>query len=243
MQNRYAGDLGDYAKCGLLRALCKNDLHLGMVWYLTDDESHNNDGRHRPPLELRACDPTMFDAFGIIGDRRSVRQLQMIDAWPKRRTFFDALLSFQSIKPTDRADHRSRWVQKAVDASRPCDVVCIDPDNGLEIDSVSRTAKLGPKYAFIDELQPYWQRGQSLVIYQHTHRRGSAAEQAAGRVEQLSRAFGRKALLRAVRFRRGTSRLFLIAMQPGHRGQLSGRLDAMLGGPWAGSFENCSPGR
>jgi hypothetical protein len=47
MQNRYVGDVGDFAKYGLLRQLTMDDqLHLGVIWYLFDDETHNSDGRH-----------------------------------------------------------------------------------------------------------------------------------------------------------------------------------------------------
>lgn len=45
MQNRYTGDIGDFAKYGLLRALGEGN-KLGIVWYLYPDESHNEDGKH-----------------------------------------------------------------------------------------------------------------------------------------------------------------------------------------------------
>ena len=42
MQNRYTGDIGDFGKYGLLRALCSpvgeiQRLQLGVVWYLMKD--------------------------------------------------------------------------------------------------------------------------------------------------------------------------------------------------------------
>ena len=46
MQNRYTGDIGDFAKYGLLRALCPGH-RLGVAWYLYPDESHNEDGTPR----------------------------------------------------------------------------------------------------------------------------------------------------------------------------------------------------
>ena len=39
MQDRYAGDIGDFIKLGLLRALAGSDLNLYINWYLTPDES------------------------------------------------------------------------------------------------------------------------------------------------------------------------------------------------------------
>jgi len=46
VQDRYAGDVGDFGKYGLLRALCKDDLSLGVVWYLVPDEEGTGDGGH-----------------------------------------------------------------------------------------------------------------------------------------------------------------------------------------------------
>ena len=47
MQNRYAGDIGDYSKLGLLRALHLAGFSIGLNWYLTPDETHN---RHYDPI-------------------------------------------------------------------------------------------------------------------------------------------------------------------------------------------------
>jgi hypothetical protein len=54
VQDRYAGDLGDYLKFGLLRWLAPPaTLKFGVVWYRTADESHNADGKHIGYLDSR----------------------------------------------------------------------------------------------------------------------------------------------------------------------------------------------
>ncbi len=48
MQDRYAGDIGDFEKFGLLRHLVKvTRWSLGIVWYKIPCETHNNDGHNR----------------------------------------------------------------------------------------------------------------------------------------------------------------------------------------------------
>ncbi len=84
MQDRYAGDIGDFAKYGLLRAL--GDGHqLGISWYLFPDESHNADGKHTAYLdnqgEWRDLDPTLFDGLqSIVNSNR--RKVQVCDVSP-----------------------------------------------------------------------------------------------------------------------------------------------------------------
>jgi hypothetical protein len=44
MENRYVGDIGDYLKLGILRALSPG-YRLGIAWWLFSDEGHNEGGR------------------------------------------------------------------------------------------------------------------------------------------------------------------------------------------------------
>src|SRR5439155_16365192 len=88
MQNRYAGDIGDYIKLALLRAISP-DHRLGVLWYLYPDEGHNEDGRHiaylRDPNRWRHLDPALFDALPVIvGGERSVAHIEQARLLPAR---------------------------------------------------------------------------------------------------------------------------------------------------------------
>ena len=87
MQNRYVGDIGDYLKLGILRALSPG-FHLGIAWWLFPDESHNRDGRHisylSRPDQWRHFDPDLFDTLQEIvsSGRRHVHALEAADILP-----------------------------------------------------------------------------------------------------------------------------------------------------------------
>jgi hypothetical protein len=76
MQDRYAGDLGEFLKFGLLRWLAPPDSprpRLGVIWYRTADEGHNADGKHvacltpgRSAGRLRQLDPDPYDRLACI---------------------------------------------------------------------------------------------------------------------------------------------------------------------------------
>src|SRR6476620_4333677 len=113
MQNRYVGDIGDYLKLGILRALSPG-YNLGVAWWLFPDESHNGDGRHisylSRPDQWRHFDPDLFDTLGSIVStgRRSVRELETGDILP------GAMFAREFI-PTDRTrtrgQQRSEWLK------------------------------------------------------------------------------------------------------------------------------------
>ena len=83
MQDRYVGDVGDFVKYGLLRAI-RGAKRLGVAWYLHPDAGPSGDGRYitylEHPCEWRKLDPELFDALKEVtepgANRRSVANIQ-----------------------------------------------------------------------------------------------------------------------------------------------------------------------
>ena len=172
MQNRYAGDVGDYVKLGLLRALSPGR-RLGVAWYLHPDEAHNSDGRHTAylsdPERWRHLDPDLFDALGrLVAGTRSVAGIEragIIDA-----TFHKTEVPSEATGRSTRASDRSRWFVEVEEALRPCDLVFADPDNGLVDDGPERPGDR--KHAKQIPLQEALAlaRGRPALIYHHNTR-------------------------------------------------------------------------
>lgn len=252
MQNRYFGDVGDYGKYGLLRQLASPNissypLKLGINWYLVPDERHNNDGRHTSYLEnekMRSCDPELFDDLrGSL--EKSVRDITAIEtALPASTQFFAKPLSYDDLPSIGanakelRLSRRKAWVEDGLQATSKSELVFFDPDNGLEITSKDKHEKTAPKHIYWDEIAPYQNRGQSVVIYHHLGRTGgSHTQQTTARLNQARQnlSFGRNSF--ALRFFRGTSRIFLIVPTDDHCENIIGNVARMLTTPWKHHFE------
>lgn len=93
MQNRYVGDIGDFAKYALLRAIARETkLRIAVIWYLYSDEDHNADGRHISYLRdeaLARLDPTLHSALArlIHKRKRSVRSVAAAGILPPDTSF------------------------------------------------------------------------------------------------------------------------------------------------------------
>ena len=221
MQDRYAGDVGDFGKYGLLRWLCGPDGHgpalrLGVLWYRFEDATPG-DGEHisylEPPRaqEFRKCDPDLFERMGSIVHReRSIAAVETSGALPPGTAFFREKLVFGRRESTkSRASKRLGWLEAGLRAVEHADLVFADPDNGLQVRSVKPLHAKGPKYVYYDDLRECWDRGQSLVVYQHIARHGSAEEQIAERLTALREYLKGAEGIITVRWRRFTSRAIL----------------------------------
>jgi hypothetical protein len=167
MQDRYAGDVGDFGKLALLRALSP-DRKLGVCWYLCTGEGEaNNDGAHVKYLEqpdrFRALAPDVFDALGkVVNAKRSVAALESSGL----------LTAVFHRTPVPRGSARGAWFTELSKAVDGCDLVFADPDNGI-------ADKVTPKHIGFDEIRALRRDGRALLVYHHqTRLKGGARDEA-----------------------------------------------------------------
>jgi hypothetical protein len=179
------------------------------------------------------------------GDR-SVRAVRECGVLPGDTVFYEEVLTFAGTPGIGRAakerrlECRRAWAWGALAATRGCDLVFADPDNGLETRAgVPRHRLTGPKYAYYDELAPYLERGQSLVVYHHLHRSLAHEEQVRDRLSQVGERLGPAF---ALRFRPGTGRAFFVVPAEAHREVLRERAARLVRNRcWARHFELYEP--
>ena len=225
-------------------------LTVGVVWYLVPDETHNGDGKHIHYLypsaynqeRYRDCDSTLYDTLREIvqSNRRNVSSIRDCQILPLGTRFYEAVLTFD--RPDDqnpfnrehRIARRKAWLHDALKLTAGCDVVFVDPDNGFEV-KVDPYQRRGPKYVFFNELLPYLERDQSLVIYHHIGRQGSAWDQIRERLNQIKSKLGREAF--ALLYHRGSARVFFFVPAPRHRANLVSKAEKLMQSSWSRHFE------
>ena len=175
VQNWYVGDVGDYVKLAILRALSPGR-HLGIAWWLFPDERHKADGRHLSYLDRssqwRKYDPPLFDALDVIRKRgdRDIRFLEQL--LPDAR--FASELIPSDIQPSSRRPvERQRWFQRVMERLEGANLVFVDPDNGIAPDGFKPTHRKSGKSISLAEIGDLARPNRTLVIYHHqTHRAG-----------------------------------------------------------------------
>ena len=174
MQDRYVGDVGDFVKYGLLRAI-RGSRCLGVAWYLHPDAGPSGDGRHtaylQHPGKWRHLDAKLFDTLEeMIPNRRSVASIQRSGILGDAVFAADCLM-VAGVKVRDRTSWRQRWFNRIQRRLADCDLVFADPDNGLvPNDRFRPTRKESMKGIPIAEAIALAEE-RTAVIYHHNSRR------------------------------------------------------------------------
>ena len=250
MQDQYVGDIGDFGKYGLLRALSGDTLRMGVVWYLFPDESGRGDGKYIDYLnnptakdkKLRECDPELYNELHkitIMEENRSVVRVQEGGVLPRVKAYYYKSLSYnRDQERPSRESARRNWLEGALAAMSGADIVFVDPDNGITEKPI-QYSKNGPKYVFMEDLREFYERGQSLIIYHHLARWDKADNQIRYFAGRLQERLNLPCTPWALRYRRGTTRVYFIVPQDSHRNTLESQLDSFKKSPWCkqGHFE------
>lgn len=214
MQNRYAGDIGDYAKYSLLRALSFG-LKLGVAWYLFPDEEEKRDGRHTDYLcdekKWRDFDRETFDKLYMIvkSGNRSVRAVESSDLLADA-VFSGRRLDFHGCKLHEQEAWRKKWFRKTRRDLEDCDLVFADPDNGLiERESFRPGRRRHGKGIPECEIAALLEGERPVILYHHNSRRkGGHAQEVCHWQRRLEERLGSRTC--AVRWRYISPRTFFI---------------------------------
>ena len=166
MKNQYFGDINDYRKYGLLRALTpRGEIKTAVCWMLTPNDGRTDGSRTTylsQPAEWRYHDPGLFDHLDEVVLRRGVRNVAEIE----NPDILPSCTFLSDMVPDDRAGS-AVYFQRALLLAQGCDLVFFDPDNGIEVKSKPYGRKDSSKYLYWDEIVDFWKAGHSLLIYQH----------------------------------------------------------------------------
>jgi hypothetical protein len=169
VKDQYFGDVNDCRKYGLLRLLqSNNESRLLVAWMLTPDDG-GYDGRLRSylgnPERWQRYDHQLF--AGLSSSLRahlpSVSIIERVQLLP-RASYYSKLV------PDGRRE-REIWFGDLLARAQDADLVFLDPDNGIEVESTPIGRRNSSKYVAWSEITDLWQADCSILVYQHFPRR------------------------------------------------------------------------
>jgi hypothetical protein len=228
MQDKYAGDIGDFGKFILLRQLqlmAGRQLRVGINWYrVTKLELGSNDGKHTAYLDVGrsdaplfyACDQALLDNLRslVTGGRRSIRELEQSCLLSDGALYFSDPVPYGAPSLAVRVSQRNDWFERSMRALEPAKILFLDPDNGIQTAKVKKTHARSIKYAFADEIQEYCRSDRIVIVY--NHRDHSPSSQYAKRFSDLAQALGNHSIVRVLHFGSFSARDYVFIYRSHH---------------------------
>ena len=171
MQDKYAGDIGDYGKFILLRKLSEK-FRIGINWYAPEEiefERDKNgsfkqeDGKYRDLTGYENYAPDIAEAFEKMKEKHSIKMLEKLDLI-KNAVYYNKLMPRENEK-------REKWHNAAMKKLEKSEIVFLDPDNGLLCRSVRKGAAKSVKYTYYSEVNDYLKEHKAVIIYNHRSRK------------------------------------------------------------------------
>jgi hypothetical protein len=170
MKNQYFGDINDYRKYGLIRCIINaGNFRILVAWMLTPDDG-STDGKLTQylskPDQWQNFDPELYKGIQALINSNSHRKVELIE----HTNLLPNAKYFSDIVPDTNVEERTNWTQKLIDISEDANLIFIDPDNGIEVNSKPYGRKHSSKFLYWREINDLWSRGKSLLVYQHFRR-------------------------------------------------------------------------
>jgi hypothetical protein len=173
VRDEYVGDIGDFGKYILLRelsAINSSNIKVGINWYYnTRPEGASGYLSSKDSDDYQNLDGQLFDRLKDIVTpcRRTVYEIEKTGVLPNISLYYRAAIPYSAAKATDRKIEREDWFENSLNALTGANVVFLDPDNGIETPTAKITKTDAVKYAFLNEIDRYYEADKSVIIYNH----------------------------------------------------------------------------
>jgi hypothetical protein len=153
MRDQYAGDISDLLKYSLLRDLAGDDRILGIGWYYNPEDDGRNDGSYIDHLKDKNWSKLDFNIWKSLqfftNSNRSIKAVQNLPIWPKETCFHSS--------PVPNIRSRSAWASRMAEELEHCNLVFLDPDNGI--------GKAAKRYTTLDEVKLLLNSGTKALVF------------------------------------------------------------------------------
>lgn len=223
MQDAYVGDIGDYGKYGLLRNISNTSLYLAINWYRVKPIKVNKqkDGKFidylTQPEIYRKYDSELFDELFRIVIKEQQRKVEEVEAIDIGVTCF-----FSEEIP----ERREMWHNQGLSKTQKADIVFLDPDTGLATRKMMEDGSYSEKHVLWNELKDYYDRNQSVILYQQRPQR-KKGEVVIEEITEFNRSYLMADFLFGLEFPKFTNRYYFFFCHNEHANELKRVIDYM----------------
>jgi hypothetical protein len=134
---------------------------------------------------------------------------------------------------------RQEWLKNAVRSVEPCNIVFLDPDNGLEIKSYKNMNQIkSGKYVYYSEIKSLFEVKDACVIYHHLNRNKKHKDQIESQIKDLRKKIDSTGKIFALRYKPYSPRVYFIISKKAVEKQLKDKIQRFMNGPCCKFWDN-----
>lgn len=206
-----------------MRNISNTSLCLAINWYRVKPTKTNkqNDGKFinylNQPEIYRKYDAELFDELFRIVIKEQQREVEEVEAIDIGATYF-----FSEEIPK----RRRMWHNQGLSKTQKANIVFLDPDNGLATGKMMKNGSYSAKHVLWNELKDYYDRGQSVILYQHRPQM-TKGEVVIERITEFNRSYLMADFLFGLEFPKFTNRYYFFFCHNEHVNELKKVIDYM----------------
>ena len=127
---------------------------------------------------------------------------------------------------------RAEWMDGAVNEMATAQLLFINPDTGIASEAMEGGPRIDREHVSIAELRRFWDKGKSLVIYQHWNHWNRTANQVNNVSNRLQNELHLPHPPRVLQWGPLSVRYYFIVPQPHHEEFLNERIEAFQATQW-----------
>ena len=175
----------------------------------------------------------------VIKSKRAVASLEAENLLPKNTIYYSNPLDFHinynrqtKAHKEKRIQLRKQWLNDAIESTKDCNVMFLDPDNGLEIKFVSKLSQIkSGKFAYYFEVKEFFNNQKTCVIYHHLNRNSTHNMQMQYRATQLRNMVNYDSVVFGIRFYPYSPRAYFILVTKNKACEMRQKIKTFLSSP------------
>ena len=182
----------------------------------------------------------------MLNGKRSVQALEANNILKSNTVYYSEKLDFHIKYPTQkkidkktRLSKRHEWLKNAVLTVKPCNIIFLDPDNGLEIKSCKKMSQVkSGKYAYFSEIKKLFAGKNACVIYHHLNHSKKHKDQIKSRLKDLREKIDSTGKIFALRYKPYSPRVYFIISKKAAEKRLKDKIQQFMNGSCCRFWDN-----
>lgn len=166
----------------------------------------------------------------VENNNRNLHKVEISQILPENTISYSEDVPLSSSFYLDKEKDRVNWFKRSLVHLKKADIIYVDPDIGIQKNTVRKTMVEAVNYVFWDEIKEYYEEGHSVIVY--NHRDFTPDSEFRKKLLRINGLFKENIDVRVLRFLRFAVRDYIFLIQHTHKDIIDSTFDSITKEPY-----------